>query len=140
MLLDLSVGGEGIWAEYDEDVSFKIRFASPESIRKSRNKYVKTKMRGGVRQEIEMSKTDNEKWDADLWDMMVEDWKGVVTTDNTGKQTPLECTKVHKKLLADKSGAHANFIMDFAQDINNFVDEKQTEEELKNSKASSASK
>jgi len=124
---------EGVWAEYDNDVKFKIRYVSPKHSRMSRRKFTKMKNIQGIRQE-QMSRSDEDKWDIDLWDYMIEDWKGIEIDNN-----PAPCTKENKKLLADHSADHATFIMDFAMSISNYQDSQQQEIEEKNSETSSPS-
>lgn len=124
---------EGTWVDYDDEISFKIRYVSPKFSRMSKKKYTKTKVIRGSRQE-NMSRTGEEEWDKDLWDHMIEDWKGITIN---GK--PAECNRENKKMLSDCSTDHANFIMEYAMSVANFQDKEVTEEEVKNSETSSTS-
>lgn len=117
---------DGQWVDYDEDVKFCIRYSSPKFIRESRARHIKNKYRQGQKIE-EMSKQAEKEWDADLWDHMIKDWKGI---EIEGK--PAVCNKENKKLLGDRSSDHANFVLDYSTSIGNYQEVEKVETELKN--------
>lgn len=131
MKLNLTgVSEEGIWVRYDDDVEFKIRYVSPAFARKSRLKHTKPKWFRGQ----QTDDTNQQAWNDDLVDHMLEDWKGVELESNV----PAPCTKENKQKLMDLSGSHATFIIEQAQDLSLF-DGRDREIERKNSLSSSIS-
>ena len=134
MKLDLSTGSklsssEGVWVEFDNDVSFKVRYASPEVIRNIRKGHTKRRWRSN--QQIEI--VNDDEFDAELWDKMIEAWKGVTMFDSEGKTGEAPCTKENKLKLIDISAEHANFILEKSTDISTFNDIQQEDKEIKNS-------
>lgn len=134
MRVDLSIGtklssSEGVWVEFDNDVSFKVRYASPEVIRKIRKGHTKR----GWRQNARIETVNDDAFDAELWDKVIEDWKGIVIPDDTGKEIIAPCTKENKLKLIDISAEHGSFILEQATDISNFIDVAQEDKETKNS-------
>lgn len=132
MKLDLDVKlDEGVWAEFDDDVSFKIRCSTPDYIKKSRKKH--TKIRWKANQKVEDMNTKEEaNWTKELWDHIIQDWKGIEID-----KVPAECSADNKDRLIKMSGRHANFIQDFSMDIDNYRDKEQQEKEVKNLPTSS---
>ena len=132
MKLSLSIGdklssAEGIWVEYDTDVSFKIRYASPEIIRGIRKGHIKKSWRNSERVEIVNEVASDEH----LWDKMIEDWKGI--TEGIGEgEVPAPCNKANKLKLIAISAEHGNFILENARDLSNFSNIQQEDKELKN--------
>ena len=134
MKLDLNTAdkleAEGIWVEYDKDVSFKIRGTSPKIVQKIRSGNVKKKWRNNQRVED----INDDKYETDLWDYLIEDWKGIYLGEGEAKPT-----RENKKKLAELSTEHANFVLEYASDISNFVDQDQEDKERKNLETSSSS-
>lgn len=134
MRLSLSMGAdlnaaEGVWVEYDNDVSFKLRYASPEIIRKIRKGYTKKRWRRNEQIEI----VNDDAFDTELWDKIIEAWKGITMSNtNTGKEEEAPCTKENKTKLIDISADHGNFILEKATDISTFTDVEQEDKEQKN--------
>ena len=103
---------EGIWVEYDEDVSFKIRHLSPKKTQDMRKGFLKRKTIGGMVHE-EMTEKDQKSFDNALFDYMIEDWKGIVLDENV----PAECTKENKIKLMNYSIDVSAFILEKARKI-----------------------
>ena len=134
MKLSLSIGNklsssEGVWVEYDNDVSFKVKFVSPEIIRGIRKGHTKKRWRSN--QQIEIINDDT--FESELWDKMIEDWKGITVPDSSGNDIEAPCTKENKSKLVAVAAEHANFILEKATDISTFTDVKQEDKEIKNS-------
>ena len=120
---------DGIWVEYQEGVEFKVRYLLPEKIRQLRKNHVKMKMKRGQLQEV----VNDDAYNEDLVDYMVVDWKGVEL-----KGKPVECNKENKLLLSNVNGNVFLFILDYAEEAQNFFADKEATA-LKNSKSSSTS-
>ena len=133
MKLSLSIGdklssSEGVWIEFDNDVSFKIKYASPEIIRKLRKGHTKKRWRGGVR----IDDTNEDAFESELWDKVIVEWKGITNPDESGKEVEAPCTTKNKLKLIAVSAEHANFIIERAGDISIFTDVAQEDKEIKN--------
>ncbi len=114
---------EGVWVEFDEDVSFKVRYTTQDTIRKIRKKFVKKKWKRG--QEVEDVNEDGAS-DA-LYDYILIDWKGI----ELEPKKPAKCTPENKKKLINVCANAALFVLHSAQDLANFRD-KQEAQEVKN--------
>lgn len=101
---------ESVWKEYDNDVSVKIRPLTPEYIKESRKKNTKknTMQRGLVVENV-----NEDKWDDDLSDHMIDGWKGIVDKDN--KLVPCELN--YKKRVLNKFPDLANWIFKTAREL-----------------------
>lgn len=106
------VMAEGVWFGFDEDVSFKIRYLSPEDARRLRKKHVKKRFKHGS----ETEKIDEDAYNNSLTDYMIADWKGVEL--ETGK--PAACDLINKKKLVDISSEAALAILHFSQELGNY--------------------
>jgi hypothetical protein len=118
---------DGVWVEYDTDVSFKIRYLMPEKMDEIRNRCAKKKWRQGQ----QVTETDDKRLNEMLADYVIEDWKGISENGNMAS-----CTPPNKIRLIGKSIEISNFIFGIAGDIANFEKQKR-EIELKNSESSS---
>lgn len=116
---------EGVWVEYDEDVSFKLRHLSPKKTAAIRKKFVTRKLTAGSWSESVQDK-DTKKHDKALYDHIIEDWKGVELGN-----VDAECTADNKVILMDYSIDISNFIIEKAKNIYEQKEQK-VEEEIKN--------
>lgn len=114
---------EGVWFDFDEDVKFKLRYVTPEFVKKSRLKHVKKKFFKGQEQEV----VNQSDWDAEMIDYIIEDWQGVIGQDGQ----PAPCTKENKMAVVMLSASHSTFIFQHASELEHFMNE-QKENELKN--------
>ena len=119
---------EGVWVDFDTDVSFKVRYLMPEKAEDIRKACSKKKWRGGNMDE----RLDDAKHTRMLADYIIQGWKGVVAGDGS----PVDCNAANKVKLLGKSIEISNFIFQTAGDIANF-EQKKREMEGKNSESSS---
>lgn len=101
----------GVWVEYDEDVSFKLRHLSPKKVSDIRKKFISKKIVGGVRQE-EIKDKDQKKFDLALYDHIIEDWEGIKLHGSNA-----ECNRENKTKLMNGSIDISVFILDEAKKI-----------------------
>lgn len=114
---------KGVWVEYDEDTSFLIRYAAPDTLRSIRKRHVRDKWFRGQKQEDVNDKAFND----DLIDWVLEDWKGILMPDGN----PAPCNRENKQRFMGLAGSHAQFIIEQAQELSLFQD-KQREQDLGN--------
>ena len=110
---------EGIWIVFDEDVSFKIRPGSPKTMRMAARKAKKA-----VGTDDDVNKFVDIQ-DRELWDWILEDWKGVYINE----ETEAECTIENKLKLIEFSHDHSNFILKQSLNLSNFLAIKKEKEE-----------
>lgn len=113
---------EGVWVDYDEDVSFKLRFLSPDAVRKVKQPLEKTKRDHRTGQKTK--DVDEIKLTMALLDYVIVDWKGIVIDGKTAK-----CTLENKRQLAGISTKAVTFIMDEIQEEANFEKNQQEKQE-----------
>lgn len=102
---------EGVWVEYDEEVSFKIRYLSPETTRKIRKSFLKSK----YRRHEKVEEIDEDGFNDALINHMIIDWKGI---EFDGK--PAKCDIINKKMLVDLYGDVGIFVIEHSSDHNDF--------------------
>jgi hypothetical protein len=119
--------GQGIWCEYDEDVSIKIKAMTPEFLRKSKNKFV-IKKKSKRRNAGEEESFDEDGWDDHLVDYVIEDWKGIVNTNNE----TVPCVSENKKILMDKFSSLKVWILQESRNLAETIAEVKSNE-IKNS-------
>lgn len=107
---------EGVWVDYDEDLSFNIRYLSPKAARKLKKPLVKTKWRGGEKVED----FNEDAYNDALIDYMVIDWEGV---EIDGKKA--ECNLANKKKLTELFSEISVFILEAAKDYSEFTEQKE---------------
>ena len=102
---------DGVWVEYDDDVSFKIRHLIPPKVAAMRKKYVTKKRKAGVLEE-NISDANQTKFDEELFDYILEDWKGVVIGNEAA-----ECNKENKAKLMTNSINISLFVLEKSREI-----------------------
>lgn len=100
---------DGIWKDYDADVSFKIRPFTPKIARDTKKANTSSKKDGGKLIEV----VNNDRWNIDILDYVIQDWKGI----EDGSSNPLSCIRENKVILDQKFSSIIAWVMEISSGL-----------------------